>query len=116
MSFLESFSSEFRTFQRIPKSWQTKNEIGEIEKTEMLEEPIIGVLLEKKRSYLNLLVQQQVNYRKTDRNFFFQKDVSLNKDDVIVDWDLRYTVMYVKKQIVFNAEYDHNVASLSLIE
>jgi hypothetical protein len=118
MTFLESFLSEFRTFKRIPNSWQTKNALWEIEKTEMIPETIVGILMEKKQNkFMQSQVENALNFNQTTRVFRYKKGVVLNRDDIIDDNGDQYrVVLKPKKVIVFGGVYDHNVASLVLIE
>lgn len=117
MSFLASFSSEFRNFKRIPTISQEKNEIWELENLTTTPVDIRGILFAKKTSQrLERLIDWQVNVRDSDHTFFFNKDQTLNKWEYIEDWDLKYLVKYVRKQYVFNAIRDHNVADLQLME
>lgn len=117
MSFLKSFSSEFREFVREPLLSQSQNEIWEIEKRTVSTIKIKWILFEKKTSRrLQFLINWQVDVRDSDHTFFFEKNQELKKWEYIIDGDLKYLVKYVKKVYVFNAIYDHNVADLQLIE
>jgi len=117
MGFLSSFSSEYRNFKRIPTISQDKNEIGELQNITSIPVTIRGILFAKKTSMrLDKLVEWQVNVRDSDHTFFFDKTQKLSKWELILDGDLRYIVKYVRKQYVFNAIRDHNVADLQLIE
>lgn len=116
MSFLSTYFQDDKKTLSIIRKTKTKNDIGEVVDAEEAAVTFTGIILRIWDPWSGFLIEKNIPIDEVTHTLRCELDVSIKRDDIIIDGTRRFIAKHLSLQEDFGGTYDHQLIHLKHYE